>query len=139
VAFVDLFHPSLEMFKSTDKPLTINGIHLTEEGNRRLSEVIAGALFKKPVTASAGLDSLRQAVLDKDTYWNNRYRARDGNDVWGSRSTLAFVKGQTNGEVLQHEQTMLDVLTSNRDERSGPSRSARRSRSTTATCPRRYR
>lgn len=117
VAFVDLFHPSLEMFKSADKPLTINGIHLLPEGNRQLAEVIARALFNKPVSASAGMDSLRHAVEDKDTYWNSRYRARDGNDVWGSRSTLAFVKGQTNGEVLRNEQTMFDVLTSNRDER----------------------
>ncbi len=117
VAFVDLFHPSLELYKSADKPLTINGVHLTDEGNRHLAEVIAGSLFNKPVKASAGLDSLRQAVLDKDTFWNSRYRARDGNDVWGSRSTLAFVKGQTNAEVLQHEQTMFDVLTANRDER----------------------
>jgi putative membrane-bound dehydrogenase-like protein len=117
VAFVDLFHPSLELYKSADKPLTINGVHLTQEGNRQLAEVIAGALFAKPVKASAALEPLRQAVVDKDVYWNNRYRARDGNDVWGGRSTLAFVNGQTNATVLQHELTMLDVLTANRDER----------------------
>jgi len=36
--------------------------------------------------------------------------------VWGTRSTLAFSDGQTNGEVLQHELSMLDVMTANRDE-----------------------
>ena len=117
VAYVDLFHPSLELFKSADKPLTINGVHLTEEGNRQLAEVIARALLAKPVKASAGLESLRKAVLDKDVYWNSRYRARDGNDIWGGRSTLSFVNGQTNAEVLKHELTMFDVLTANRDER----------------------
>jgi hypothetical protein len=63
------------------------------------------------------MEELREAVLDKNMHWNNRYRARDGNDVWGGRSTLAFVDDQTNAEVLQHELTMLDVMTANRDER----------------------
>jgi putative membrane-bound dehydrogenase-like protein len=117
VAFVDLFHPSLELFKAASTPLTINGVHLTEDGNRQLAEVIARALLGKQVSSSPSLNPLREAVLDKDNLWNNRYRARDGNDVWGGRSTLSFVDGQTNAVVLQHEQTMLDVMTANRDER----------------------
>ena len=117
VAFVDLFHPSLTLYQSAAVPLTINGIHLTEEGNRQLAEVIARALLGKPVSASASLDTLRVAVTDKDMHWHNRYRASDGNDVWGGRSTLKFVDGQSNAEVLQHELSMLDVMTSNRDER----------------------
>ncbi|NBV22793.1 MAG: cytochrome C precursor [Proteobacteria bacterium] len=117
VAFVDLFHPSLDLFKSAKTPLTINGIHLSEEGNRQLAEVIAKALLGKPVSASGSMESLRAAVLDKDDKWNNRYRARDGNDVFGGRSTLSFVDGQNNAVVLQHELTMLDVMTANRDQR----------------------
>ena len=117
VAFVDLFHPSLALYQSAAAPLTINGVHLTEEGNRQLAEVIAGALLGKPVNASASLDNLRLAVSDKDMHWHNRYRASDGNDVWGSRSTLKFVNDQSNAEVLQHELSMLDVMTANRDER----------------------
>ena len=117
VAYVDLFHPSMELFKAAKSPLTINGVHLTEEGNRQLAEVIARALLGKPVTASPSLSALRTAVLDKDLHWNNRYRARDGNDVWGGRSTLTFVEGQTNAAVLQNEQSMLDIMTANRDAR----------------------
>ena len=115
VGFVDLFHPSQTLFKAAKEPLTINGVHLTAEGNRQLAEVIAKALLGKDVTASASLEELREAVLDKDLHWNARYRARDGNDVWGGRSTLAFTDDQTNAVVLQHELTMLDVMTGNRD------------------------
>ncbi|MCA9045336.1 MAG: cytochrome C precursor, partial [Planctomycetaceae bacterium] len=115
VAFVDLFHPSLELFKQSKQPLTINGIHLTEEGNRQLAEVIASALLGKPVTTSASLEPLRQSVLDKNLHWWNRYRASDGNDIWGGRSTLAFVDNQTNAAVLQPELAMLDTMTANRD------------------------
>ena len=117
VGFVDLFHPSQELFKASKEPLTINGVHLTDEGNRQLAEVIAKALLGKQVTASASMESLREAVVDKSTHWYHRYHASDGNDVWGSRSTLSFTDGQTNGVVLQHELSMLDVMTANRDER----------------------
>lgn len=116
VAFVDLFHPTLELFKAAAEPLTINGVHLTADGNRQLAEVIAKALIGRQISASPSMEELRQAVVDKNEHWNARYRARDGNDVWGSRSTLAFTNDQTNGEVLQHELTMLDVMTANRDE-----------------------
>ncbi len=117
VAFVDLYHPSLELFKAAKEPLTINGVHLSIEGNRQLAEVIAKALIGKQVTASPSMEPLREAVMDKDLHWYNRYHASDGNDVWGSRSTLSFTNGQTNAVVLQHELSMLDVMTANRDER----------------------
>jgi len=117
VAFVDLFHPSLELFRKSTHPLTINGVHLSEDGNRQLAQVIVQELLGKPVSISSSLESLRQAVLDKDLHWWNRYRASDGNDVWGSRSTLKFVNGQSNADVLQPELGMLDVMTANRDER----------------------
>ncbi len=117
VAFVDLFHPSQELFKAAKSPLTINGVHLSEEGDRLLAEVIAKALLGKQVSSSPSLEPVREAVLDKDMHWHNRYHASDGNDVWGGRSTLSFVDGQTNAVVLQHELSMLDVMTANRDER----------------------
>src|SRR5690606_32649193 len=116
VAFVNLFHPSLELYSKSEHPLTINGVHLSEEGNRQLAEVIAQQLPGKPVKASASLEPLRQAVLDKSLHWWNRYRASAGNDIWGGRSTLTFVNDQSNADVLQHELSMLDVMTANRDE-----------------------
>ncbi|MGB0581287.1 MAG: PVC-type heme-binding CxxCH protein [Limisphaerales bacterium] len=116
VAYVNLYNPSLKLYADSDEPLTLNGVHLNAEGNRRLSEVIAKALLKKDVSASASLEGLREAVLDKNWHWHNRYRATDGNDVWGGRSTLKFVDNQSNAEVLQHELSMLDKMSANRDE-----------------------
>jgi putative membrane-bound dehydrogenase-like protein len=116
VGYVDLFHPSLALFKASSTPLTINGVHLSAEGNHRLAEVIVKELFGKTASSSAAIEPLRQAVLDKDLHWWNRYRASDGNDIWGSRSTLKFVDGQSNADVLVPELAMLDVMTANRDE-----------------------
>jgi hypothetical protein len=116
VEFVDLYHPTLALFQKASQPLTINGAHLNEEGNRLLAEIIAGALLKKEVKANLTLNPLRKAVLDKNWHWFNRYRATDGNDIWGGRSKLRFVDDQSNAKVLQHELVMLDVMTANRDQ-----------------------
>ena len=109
--------PRWRFIRAGKTPLTIDGVHLSEEGDRQLAEVIAKALLGKPVSARRRLEPLRAAVLDKDLHWYNRYRASDGNDIWGGRSTLAFINGQTNAVVLQHELSMLDVMTANRDVR----------------------
>ncbi|MCB1096361.1 MAG: hypothetical protein KDN22_12365 [Verrucomicrobiae bacterium] len=113
--FVELFEATKKLYDTVDTPQTINGIHLTEEGNRHLAEIIAGQLTGENVSASPAIEPLRAAVLEKNWHWYNRYRAVDGNDVWGGRSSLKFTDDQTNFEVLQHELVMLDIMTDNRD------------------------
>jgi len=115
--FVDLFSPTLQLFAQHPEPLIINGVHLNAEGNRRVAELAAAALTGKAAEASPSLEPLREAVLEKNWHWYHRYRATDGNDIWGSRAGLAFVDGQTNRDVLEHELKMLDVMTANRDAR----------------------
>ena len=116
VPFVNLFGPSQELYRSAAQPLTINGIHLNSDGNRQIAEVIVGALLgSHPDVDEARLEMIRQAVLDKNWHWFNRFRTTDGNDVWGTRSTLDFINGQTNYEVLQQELVQLDFMTANRD------------------------
>ncbi|MCC7002828.1 MAG: hypothetical protein IT357_11795 [Gemmatimonadaceae bacterium] len=116
-SFIDLFAPSQKLYAESAEPLTINGIHLTSEGNRRIAEVLLrGLVGKGPSNDAAKLEAVRTAVLEKNTYWFNRYRATDANDIWGSRAKLAFVNGQTNYEVLQNELQQLDLLAANRDK-----------------------
>ncbi|MGA0326851.1 MAG: PVC-type heme-binding CxxCH protein [Limisphaerales bacterium] len=117
VTFVDLFAASQALYQASDKPLTLNGIHLNDEGNRLVGQFIASTLLNTTVSATSQLEALRQLVLDKNVHWFNRYRATDGNDVWGGRSTLKFVNEQTNREVLMHELIQLDIMTANRDLR----------------------
>ncbi|WP_145422418.1 PVC-type heme-binding CxxCH protein [Planctomycetes bacterium K23_9] len=114
--FVDLFSPTLALFQSSSQPLTINGIHLNEDGYQKLAGIISQSLLGKKPTTVDQLDDLYATVKDKNWHWHNRYHATDGNDIWGSRSTLTFVDGQSNAEVLKHELVMLDVMTANRDK-----------------------
>lgn len=113
--FVDLFTPTLGLYEATEGNLTLNGIHLNEQGYRELANVIAKQLVDGTANKDVSLDLIHKAVKDKNWHWHNRYRATDGNDIWGSRSTLSFVDGQTNADVLVHELKMLDVMTANRD------------------------
>lgn len=114
--FVDLYSPTMELFASSSEPLTLNGIHLNARGYQKLAGIISQALLGKPATDSAAMTDLYKRVEDKNWHWHNRYHATDGNDIWGSRSTLTFVDGQSNADVLKHELVMLDVMTANRDQ-----------------------
>lgn len=113
--FVDLYSPTFQLFASSSERFTLNGCHLNDAGYRRLADMIAEALVGRSVAADADLSRIHAAVIDKNWHWHNRFRATDGNDIWGSRAGLTFVDGQSNAEVLMHELKMLDVMTANRD------------------------
>jgi putative heme-binding domain-containing protein len=120
VLFVDLFNPTRDLYAKAAKPLTINGIHLAEPGNKLLAEVIDWQLFPgepQPKREAKALQRVRSAVLDRNFYWFNRYRTVDGYSIYGGRASLPFVDGQTNFEVMQREMQVLDVMTANRDKR----------------------
>jgi putative heme-binding domain-containing protein len=120
VPLVDLFHPTQAAYGKAARPLTINGVHLNETGNHVLAQIIDQGLFgsdPEPKRDPQALEKLRQAVLDKNFYWFNRYRTVDGYNVYGGRSHVAYVDGQTNRVVMQREMAILDVMAANRDKR----------------------
>ncbi|MEX1223280.1 MAG: GDSL-type esterase/lipase family protein, partial [Pirellulales bacterium] len=113
--FVDLYSPTFQLFQSSRQQYTLNGVHLNAKGYEKLANIISKSLLGKPAPASDQLTGLYEAIEDKNWHWHNRYRATDGNDIWGSRAGLRFVDGQSNADVLKHELVMLDVMTANRD------------------------
>ncbi|MCH7990288.1 MAG: dehydrogenase, partial [Planctomycetes bacterium] len=119
VTFVDLFTPTRVLYQGNRKPLTMNGIHLLEHGNRALANVIINALFGEAAKLSIDekeIQRLRDAVLEKNLHWFSRYRVVDGYNVYGGRSKLNWF-GQSNADVMKREMEIFDVMTANRDER----------------------
>lgn len=117
IPYVDLYSLTGTLYAENKKPLTINGIHPNSLGNKLIAQHLASTTFGLEISGDTELlASINEAVRDKNWYWHNRYRATDGNDVWGGRSHLKFVDGQTNREVLMHELDMIDVMTANRDK-----------------------
>ena len=98
-------------------PLTINGVHVTEFGSSMVAISLGGQLFDRnaPQPVQQKFDHIREAVLAKNHIWHNVYRATDGYSVFGGRSTLQFVDGQTNFDVMQRELEILTVMTANHD------------------------
>lgn len=114
VYFVDLFTPLAG--EKSQSPRSINGIHQTEAGDKRIAEAACLGLFGASPDGEENLNALRAAVHDKNWYWYHRYRATDGFSTYGDRAFLRFVQGQSNYEVLQRELETIDVMTSNRDK-----------------------
>ncbi|WP_367870920.1 plastocyanin/azurin family copper-binding protein [Luteolibacter sp. Populi] len=118
VPFVDLYTASKELFAKAGSPLTINGIHLTEEGDRQLAPVQFRAIFGKepPAFEDPVLAKLRAAVIEKNLEWHHRYRTVDQYNIFGDRSRIAY-EGVTNAKILGEELAQRDVKTANRDKR----------------------
>lgn len=118
VLFVDLFAPSQSLYANADQRLTINGIHLSEDGGKEIAAVIAKNLFNTSQLPkdSDAIAKLRSAIQDRNYYWFSRYRVIDGYNVFGGRSKLAWF-GQSNADVMMREMEIFDVMTANRDQR----------------------
>jgi putative heme-binding domain-containing protein len=137
VEFVDLFAPT-EQFGARPtspaqqpgqmRPITINGVHINDRGDRWIAAHAMDQLVRSPHPWEQGqwwntLEPLRKSVLAKNFYWFNRYRVTDGYSTYGDRAFLRFAEGPggygeglSNYTVAQRELEVLDLLTSNRDK-----------------------
>jgi glucose/arabinose dehydrogenase len=86
VLVVDLFTPTRDLFEKSAHPLTINGIHLSDEGYERLAPVLDLALFgPRPVATAVDRSALHQAVQEKNLQFFYDYRAVNGCYIYGGR------------------------------------------------------
>ena len=116
VTFVDLFEPSRSAYAESASPLTINGIHLTADGDHAIAHAAQERLFGEGRFSGSTLDRVRAAVLDKNFHWYQRYRTTDGYSIYGGRADTPK-DGLTNRPVMAREMEVLDVMTANRDRR----------------------
>jgi glucose/arabinose dehydrogenase/azurin/type 1 glutamine amidotransferase len=122
VLFVDLFDPSQKLYAEAaarHQPLTINEIHLSEDGDKLLAPIIFQSVFASdPPTGD--FEKLRTAINEKNWQWHARYRTVDGYNVYGGRSHEAYESPKggpkiTNNQVMQEEMTRRDVITADHD------------------------
>ncbi len=85
VGFVDLFTPTKAWFEQSTAPLTINGIHLSSDGYRKLAPLLMRELFGSGSVEIKEGDLLHKAVQDKSWFWNNDYRMLNGVHAYGRR------------------------------------------------------
>jgi glucose/arabinose dehydrogenase/azurin/lysophospholipase L1-like esterase len=124
VIFVDLFHPSQQLYTAAaqkGQSLTVNGLHLTEDGDKALAPVMFQGVFGQKAP-EGNFEKLRAAINEKNAQWHARYRTVDGYNVYGGRSKLSYESPKggpkiSNYDVMQQEMAQRDVLTENRDKR----------------------
>ncbi len=108
VGYVDLYADTLALFEG-EKDWTFNGVHLTEEGYRRVDAVLFRALFG--ATPPAIDEALRKVLIDKNRQYFRRYRPLNTFYYTGGRRKkygyLDFLPAMRNFEIL----------TANRDQR----------------------
>ncbi len=85
VGFLDLFTPTLAWFAQENDPLTINGVHLSRDGYRKLAGVLMQQLFDVASDPVSEESLLYKAVMDKAWFWRNDYRMLNGVHAYGRR------------------------------------------------------
>lgn len=116
VPYFDLFYRTGDLYQRSTEPLTMNGIHLLDRGNKAVAFSLIGDLFPGKVLPKDRVEKVRESVLEKNYYWFSRYRVVDGYNVYGGRSKLAWFD-QSNADVMIREMEIFDVKTANRDKR----------------------
>lgn len=88
VLFIDLFHPTHKQFAADDEAWTFNGVHLTDDGYRKLAPILDESLFGPrpgPDSIAADLDALRAEVQEKNKQFFYDHRAVNGFYIYGGR------------------------------------------------------
>jgi glucose/arabinose dehydrogenase len=114
VPFVDLFTPAKAMMDGVSHKLTINGIHLSDEGDRQLAPVLDEALFgphPDQAGASADREKLRSEIAEKNLQFFYDHRAVNGYYIYGGRKEPFGVVN------FPHEFRKLRKMIANRDQR----------------------
>jgi hypothetical protein len=117
VVFVDLYAPTRAAMAQAAAPLTINGIHVNEDGDRLVARLLVAALGYAPGLRAAApaevkrLDALRALIHDKNQQFFYRWRPVNGEYVYGRRHEPF---GSVN---FPAEMQQLDGMVAERDRR----------------------
>lgn len=130
VGFADVFAPTKELFARTEERLTLNSVHLSDEGYREFAPLLDLVLFGS-ADAPPPLPSpherggagwrlrLKAEIDDKSFHWWHRYRAVNGYSIYGKRGEAGFEGTYRNRDVMERERAILDQMCTTRDRRIG--------------------
>src|SRR5690606_21071898 len=105
IPFIDLFSPTRQLMGAADS-LTTTGIHLTEEGYQKLSEIMAKALDfpENNWQDDQASQLLRKAIAKKNQHFFYRFKAQNGEYIYGRRKEWA------GGQALDEESSVIDHM-----------------------------
>lgn len=113
VVFADLFEPSRRLMAGAGEKLTINGVHLSDAGDKQVAAALDEQLFGPRPADAARVDyeRLRAGVNEKSLQFWYDYRATNGNFIYGSH------KQGPGRQTFPEEFAKLRRMVANRDRR----------------------
>ncbi|QEC51379.1 putative membrane-bound dehydrogenase-like protein [Anseongella ginsenosidimutans] len=110
IPFIDLYGPTAKLAAGADS-LTTNGIHLNDKGYLQVSEVMARSLGLPAASWDGDKHSLllRQAVAKKNQHYFYRFKAQNGEYIYGRRREWA------GGQTLPEEALKIDKIVARLD------------------------
>ncbi|HUR56121.1 MAG TPA: PVC-type heme-binding CxxCH protein, partial [Opitutaceae bacterium] len=86
LTFIDLFHPTLQRYRTGKPGFTLNGFAPTDAGYGELAVLLADGLYGKPAQRSTANPALvHAAVKEKNWLWANDYFLVNGVHNYGQR------------------------------------------------------
>ncbi|TLD70853.1 c-type cytochrome [Phragmitibacter flavus] len=86
LTFIDLFTPTKTLYANTEAPLTTDGFVPNELGYEKIAELLATGIYgHQSRTSKADPALVREAVKEKDWFWNNDYHILNGVHTHGQR------------------------------------------------------
>ncbi len=87
IPFIDLYTPTSSLMENEKDSMTVNGIHLNDNGYRAVGEIMARALGLRVNTWEDGPDftGLKKLIDYKNQHFFYRFRAVNGEYIYGSR------------------------------------------------------
>lgn len=106
IPFINLYELTKKQMEKSDEPLTVNGIHLSDKGYRKVSELMASALgFQEDIWREDNSSAnLRELIALKNRQFFYRFRSQNGEYISGSR------KNWKGGSTLPLELAQLDSI-----------------------------
>lgn len=111
IRFIDLYTPTKKIMGDVTTPITVNGIHLTDEGYRIASEIMAKELGFPLAswTQDDDMEQLRELVRLKNQHFFFRHKAQNGEYIYGRRREWA------GGSALPAELQKIDGMVARLD------------------------
>lgn len=111
VPFADVFTPTLRAMTSASSPLTVNGIHLNDEGDRVFAGILLEALglgAATDVPRGKGFEDLRALIAERNRLFFLRWRPLNAEYVVGRR-VEPFGSVNFPGEMKQLDRMLADM------------------------------
>ena len=86
LTFIDLFTPTKTLYAEAKQPLTTGGFIPNEAGYKEVAAILSNGLYGNQAQVSkANPDMVREAVKQKDWFWNTDYNLLNGVHTHGQR------------------------------------------------------